>query len=144
MAKAKVTWTDGMQFVGESDSNHAIVLDTVPAVGGHESGVKPLELFLIGLAGCTGMDTISILKKMRQNVTRFQVEVEAEKTDEHPKFFTKIQVHYRIEGYKIKPESVKRAIELSETVYCPAYATLCKTATISNDYEIIELSEQQK
>lgn len=141
MANAKVTWTNGMQFVGESDSNHGIVLDTVPAVGGHESGIKPFELFLIGLAGCTAMDTISILKKKRQNVVRFAVDVGAERSDEHPKVYTKIHVHYKVEGYNLKEDAVHRAVELSEETYCPAYATLKKSTPITNEIEIIELSE---
>ncbi len=129
-----------MQFIGESDSNHAIVLDTIPAVGGHDSGIKPFELFLIGLAGCTAMDAISILKKKRQQVTGFQVSVEADRADEHPKVFTKIHVKYRVEGHHIKPLAVQRAIELSETVYCPSYAMLSKAASITNEFEIVELS----
>lgn len=138
MTKSTVTWVNDMQFVGESDSNHAIVLDTSNAVGGHDSGVKPMELFLIGLAGCTGMDVISILKKKRQSLTKFKVTVEAERAAEHPKVYTKIHIDYLIEGYDVSAAAVERAIELSETTYCGAYATLSKTAAITNNYQIIE------
>ncbi|OQY26675.1 MAG: hypothetical protein B6244_12900 [Candidatus Cloacimonetes bacterium 4572_55] len=142
--KAKVTLTGGMQFVGQAGSDHAIVLDTVPAFGGHNSGLKPYDLFLVGLVGCTAMDAISILRKKRQHVTRFQVEAEAEQAKTFPKVFTRIHVTYRIEGYNINPNAVKRAIELSESVYCPAYATLSKTATITNDFKIVELAQESE
>ena len=143
MAKANVTWTSGMQFVAESDSNHAIVLDGAPAVGGHDSGVKPIELLLVGLAGCTGMDVISILKKKRQDVVNFSVNVEAERADEHPKVYTKIHVTYTFEGRNIKPGAVERAIELSEKTYCSAYATLQKTAKITNEYHIVDFEKDK-
>ena len=139
MSKAKVTWTSGMQFVGVADSNHSIVLDSTADVGGSDTGARPYELFLIGLAGCTGMDVISILKKKKQEVTLFEVSVEAERSSDYPKVYKRIIVTYKVGGKNIDRAAVERAIELSETKYCASYATLSKAAEMSSNYEIVEL-----
>ncbi len=138
MTTAKVTWTEKMQFVGHGESNHAIVLDAADDVGGQGTGARPYELFLVGLAGCSAMDTISILQKKRQNVLHFEVSVNAERADEHPKVYTKIHLKYRLEGHGINQEAVRRAVELSQAKYCAAYATLSKAIEISHSFEIVE------
>ena len=135
---AKVTWKGRMTFTGEAESGFTIPLGTDPAVGGDSDGLRPLELLAIGLAGCTAMDVISILQKKRQDVTDFEVKVHAERAAEHPKVFTHILVEYLITGREVEPAAVERAIELSETKYCPAQAMLAKACTIEHKYTLIE------
>jgi putative redox protein len=125
---AKVTWQGRMTFTGSADSNFPVQLGTDPAVGGDNDGLRPMELIAIGLAGCTAMDVISILQKKRQDVTGFEVRVHATRADEHPKVFTHITIEYLIEGRNLDPVAVERAMELSETKYCPAQAMLGKVA----------------
>lgn len=138
MAKtASVTWKGDMHFTGTADTGFGLTLDAAPAVGGQEMGFRPLELMLISLAGCTGMDVISILKKKRQDVTGFEVRVEAKQADEHPYIYTDIHVNYLVRGHDVDPAAVERSIELSETTYCPAHAMLRRTANITSSYEIV-------
>lgn len=136
--EAKVTWQGRMSFAGSADSGFSVPLGTDPSVGGDNDGVRPMELMAIGLAGCTAMDVISILQKKRQEVTRFETQVHASRAEEHPKVFTHIVVEYLIEGRGIDPAAVERAIELSETKYCPAQAMLAKAVTIEHRYTISE------
>jgi putative redox protein len=135
---AQITWQNGMQFTAVADSGHSITLDADPSVGGENLGSRPLELMLMSLAGCTGMDVISILRKKRQEVTGFEVKTHAERAESHPKVFTAITVEYIITGRNIDPKAVERAIELSEKSYCPAQAMLAQAAPISHTYQIIE------
>ncbi len=136
---AKITWKGRMSFEGQAfTSNFSLPLGTEPEVGGDADGFRPLELFLLGLAGCTGMDVISILQKKRQDVTAFEVKVHADREAEHPRVFKDIVVEYVVTGRGIDPAAVERAVELSETKYCPAQAMLGKAASISH---IITLQE---
>jgi putative redox protein len=134
--QASVTWEDGLTFKGTADSGFIVDLGGDPAVGGADDGFRPLELMLVSLAGCTGMDVISILRKKRQQVTDFKVAVEADRAGEHPKVFTAVRVHYTITGTDVDPKAVERAIELSETKYCPAQAMLVEAVPIKHTYEI--------
>lgn len=136
--KAKVRFVEGLQFVGEASSGHAIVMDGDREVGGRDTGVRPSELLLLGIAGCSGMDIISILQKKRQAVSGFEILVDGTKADSHPKKFTRIAVHYVVRGRGISEEAVKRAVELSMEKYCSVKATLEGTAEITPTYEIIE------
>ena len=138
---AKVTWQGRMSFTGSADSGFSVQLGTDPAVGGDNDGVRPMELIAMGLAGCTAMDVISILQKKRQEVTGFEVRLHAERADEHPKVFTHITIEYLIEGRNVDPAAVERAMELSETKYCPAQAMLGKFAQIELRYKITEVGE---
>ncbi|NJP06969.1 MAG: OsmC family protein [Chloroflexaceae bacterium] len=133
---AKVTWQKKMTFDGTATSGFNVNLGTTPNVGGDDDGFRPLELMLVGLAGCTAMDVISILQKKREAITSFEVEVQAEQAKEHPKVFTKIHITYRFTGHNIDARSVERAIELSETKYCPAQAMMAKIAPIEHTYTI--------
>ena len=133
---ARVKWTEGLQFVGTAESGHAVVLDGAPEVGGSNSAARPMELLLISLGGCTGMDVVSILKKMRVEWERFEIGLEAERAEEHPKAFTKIHLIYRIWGDDIPEDKLKRAIELSQERYCSVGAMLAKGAEISYEYQI--------
>lgn len=142
MKEARVIWTEGMQFVGAADSNHAMVLDAAPEVGGTNSGVRPGELLLIALGGCTGMDVVSVLNKMRVKFDSFHIKLSAESATEHPRVYTRIELTYVISGKDIPPDKVERAIELSWSKYCSVGAMLEKTAKISYHYEIKKPEEQ--
>lgn len=134
--RAKVRWSEGLQFVGTSESGHALVLDTRAEVGGLEAGPSPMELVLIALGGCTGMDVVSILRKMRVEWERFEVGLEAERAEEHPKAFTEIHMTYRIWGADIPEDKLKKAIDLSLERYCSVGAMLAKSTKISYEYQI--------
>ncbi len=136
---ASVTWDHGLTFTGTADSGFTVNLGGDPAVGGDDDGFRPMELILTGLVGCTAMDVISILRKKREDVTGFRVTAQAEQADKHPHVFTKIHIHYIVEGRQVKPASVERSIELSETRYCPAQAMLAQSVAITSSYEIVEV-----
>ena len=136
--KAQVTWQGGMKFEAIADSGHPIVLDAAPDVGGSDQGSRPMELIAMGLAGCTAMDVVSILRKKRQEITSFEVKVDAERATQHPHVFTAIEITYILRGKGIDAASVERAMQLSEEKYCPAQAMLRAVAPISLKYEIIE------
>jgi len=134
--KAQVKWIDGVSFVGESESGHAIVLDGAPEAGGRNIGMRPMELLLIGLGSCSAFDVVTILKKARQPITDCVTEISAERADDIPKVFTKIHVHYVVTGRQLNPVQVERAIKLSAEKYCSASVMLGKTADITHDFEI--------
>lgn len=136
--EAAVSLKQGMTFEGTADSGFKVTLGADPAVGGDDDGLRPMELMLISLAGCTAMDVISILRKKRQTVTGFQVTVSAGRADEHPKVFTDVHLKYLIHGEGVDPRAVERSIELSTKEYCPAHAMLSQATAISHDYEIVE------
>jgi putative redox protein len=133
---AKVTWKSKLAFTGSADSGFTIDLDSDPTLGGDGNGFRPLELMAISLAGCTGMDVISILRKKQQEVTSFEVRVHADRASEYPKVFTHIKVDYIVTGHQVSPAAVERAIELSVTKYCPAQAMLSKAVEIEHNYQI--------
>ena len=136
--KATVVWKGRLSFDGTADSGFTVPMGSAPRVGGDNDGFRPMELILDGLAGCTAMDVISILKKKKQEVTRFEVEAEAERAQEHPKVFTKIKLTFFVTGRNIDPKAVDRAIELSSTKYCPAHAMLGKVVPIETQRVIKE------
>ena len=133
-----VEWIDGMLMVGKSDSGHAIVMDGPPAIGGENLGVRPMEMLLLGMTGCTVIDVISTLKKMREDVVDCQTQVSADRSEEYPKVFTNIHVHFVLRGKQLNPLKVDKAIKLSAEKYCSASIMIGKTAIITHDYEIIE------
>jgi len=136
MAQATVTWQhEDLLLEAENDSGNTVVLDSSASVGGKNRGPRPMQLLLMGLAGCTAMDVISILQKKRESLQDFQVIVTAEQEDHHPKVFTKIHIEYIATG-DISEKSLQRAIELSEQTYCPAQAMLRQAAEISHTYRI--------
>lgn len=136
MSKTRVKWLDHMSFVGESPSGHSVVMDGAPEAGGRNLGIRPMEMLLLGLGGCTSFDVVSILQKARQPITGCEVEIEAERATEYPKVFTRIHLHFRISGRGLSEKQVERAIVLSAEKYCSAGAMLGKTATITHDYTI--------
>jgi len=135
---ASVTWSAGMSFSGAADSGFSIPLDASADVGGQEGGFRPIELMLVSLAGCTAMDVISILQKKRQTVTEFRVQAEGERAETHPRVFTRMNLRYILTGKGLDPAAVQRAVELSETKYCPAQAMLRPTVAITSSVEIRE------
>jgi len=139
---AKVTWHNGLIFTGSADSGFQLPLGGKKEPGEVKDGFQPMELFAIGLAGCTGMDVISILEKMRQEVTGFEVKVHADRVNQHPKVFSEIIVEYIISGHNIDIIAVEKAVQLSEERYCPAQAMLSKTATISHTITLVEDFEE--
>ena len=136
--KARVKWVEDVLFVGESGTGHTVVMDGPKEAGGHGTGMRPMELLLLGLGGCTSFDVIDILKKSRQQVTDCVVEISAERSEEAPKVFPKIYVQYTVTGHKLKLNFVDRAVKLSTEKYCSASIMLGKTAEITHDYKIIE------
>ena len=133
-----VKWIDGMLMVGQSDSGHAIVMDGPPEIGGENLGVRPMEMLLLGMTGCTVIDVVSTLKKMREDVVDCQTQVSADRSEEYPKVFTNIHVHFVLRGKQLNPLKVDKAIKLSAEKYCSASIMIGKTAIITHDYEIIE------
>jgi len=133
-----VKWIDGMLMVGKSDSGHAVVMDGPPEIGGENLGVRPMEMLLLGMAGCTMIDVVSTLKKMREDVVDCQTQVSADRSEEYPKVFTNIHVHFVLKGKQLNPSKVDKAIKLSAEKYCSASIMIGKTAVITHDFEIIE------
>jgi putative redox protein len=133
---AKVKWTGGLQFVGESGSNHAVVLDADPAHGG-STGMTPMEMLLIAVAGCTGMDVASILQKKRQHVTDIEVRVSGAQAEDYPKKYTSIAIEYIVTGREVSDVAVQKAIESSMDKYCSVKATVEGTAKITHSYKIV-------
>ena len=129
----------GMRFDVQATSGYHVTLDSNEVTGGQGDGFSPMEMLLIGLAGCTGMDVISILRKKRQDVTGYEVHVQGIRADEHPKVFVEISIEHIVTGHNVQPTAVARAIELSETRYCPAAAMLGKVARITSTYRIIDV-----
>ena len=135
---AKVTLQSGMKFLGVADSGNEIPLDTGELQGGSGEGSRPMELLAIGVAGCTAMDVISILRKKKQDVTGFEVKVHVERSEQHPKVFTNMLLEYVVTGRNLDPKAVERSVELSETKYCPGIAMLSKVAPIQSKITLIE------
>ena len=138
--KARVQWLDGRAFVGEPGSGHAVVMDGAPESGGRNIGVRPMEMLLLGLGGCTAFDVVMILEKGREKVTGFTVELEAERAAEDPKVFTHVRLIYKLRGRNLKPAAIERAIKLSAEKYCSASIMFGKTAKIEHSWTIEEAS----
>lgn len=136
--EARVSFSGGMRFVGQADSGHAVIMDNGRDHGGLDSAARPRELLLLGLAGCTGMDVVSILRKKRQRVTGLEILVRAEEAPEHPRRLTRIAVEFRVRGRGLDPAAVRRAIELSETTYCSVGATLREPVELTSGFEVLE------
>ena len=136
--KARIKWVEQVTFVAESGSGHAVVLDGAPDAGGRNLGVRPMEMLLMGLGGCSAFDVVLILRKGREAVSDCVVELEAERAETDPKVFTRIHMHYKVAGRGLAPAKVERAIKLSAEKYCSASAIMAKTAVITHDWEVIE------
>lgn len=137
--QARVKWVGNMSFLGESDSGHSVVMDGPPESGGRNMGIRPMEMLLLGMGGCTAFDVVSILKKARQEIFDVDVELTANRAEDEPKVFTSIHAHFIVRGRNIRELQVQRAIDLSAEKYCSASIMLGKTAKITHDYEIQEI-----
>jgi putative redox protein len=140
--KARIKWIEGKAFMGESGSGHAVVMDGPPENGGRDLGIRPMEMILLGLGGCTAFDVVHILEKARQPVTDCVVELEAERAESVPKVFTRIHVHFIVSGDGLSDKQVARAVELSAEKYCSASLMLGKVVDISHDYEVITAARE--
>jgi len=138
--KVNVKWMDGVSFVGESETGHAVVMDGALENGGRNIGMRPMEMLLIGMGGCTSFDVVTILKKSRQQVLDCVAEISAERANEIPKVFTNIHVHFVVTGKDLNASQVERAVKLSAEKYCSASIMLSKACEITHDFEIKEVS----
>ena len=137
--RCRVKWLDNMTFVGESGSGHAVVMDGAPEHGGRDMGIRPMEMLLLGLGGCTAFDVVMILNKSRQKMVDCHVEIEAERAEEVPKVFTRIHAHFVVSGKGLDPAKVKKAVNLSADKYCSASKMFETAVQMSHDFEIIEV-----
>ncbi|HHT73871.1 MAG TPA: hypothetical protein GX008_09180 [Firmicutes bacterium] len=135
--EARVRWNGKMGFVGISGTNHTVVMDTSPEHGGDGAAASPMEMVLMGLAGCSGIDVVSILQKKRLNLRNLEISLEAERADSYPKVFTKINVKFSAEGEGITEKHLSDAVRLSMEKYCSVAGMLSKTAEISWAVEIL-------
>ncbi|NOY77175.1 MAG: OsmC family protein [Calditrichaeota bacterium] len=129
----------GISFAAKGDSNHWVVMDGSEEFGGHNAGTRPMEMVLLSLAGCTGADVVSILKKRRVNLHDLEITVDSKRADTHPKVYTKIHLHFIFHGKDLNPKDLEMAINLSQNKYCSVTAMLEKTADITHDYEIVDV-----
>lgn len=136
--EAMVRWSGDMQFVGVSGSSHSVVMDTGAEHGGQDTAPTPMELLLIALAGCTGMDVVSLLKKMRVRFSGLEIRVKGERRNEHPRIFTGIEVEYLVLGTGIDPAAVKRAVDLSQEKYCSVSAMVRPVCPVKYTVRIME------
>jgi len=135
--RAKIRWVEGAMMVGESDSGHAVVMDGPAEHGGRNLGLRPMEMLLLGMGGCSQFDVVHILRKGRHEVRLCEVELEAQRADGEPKVFTRIHMHFRLAGPDLREKAVERAIRLSAEKYCSASIMLGATAEITHDFELL-------
>ncbi len=136
--QATVKWVDGRMFVGESGSGHAVVMDGPPDHGGRNMGIRPMEMILLGLGGCSSFDVVEILQKGRHNVSDCVAELTAERVDAIPSVFSKIHLHFKVMGNNLKQSAVERAVKLSAEKYCSASIMLAKSVEITHSFEVVE------
>lgn len=136
--KARIKWTEQAQFVGSSDSGHAVVMDGPVDGGGRNLGLRPMEMVLLGTGGCTAYDVVDILKKSRQPIQDCVVEIEADRADEAPKVFTRIHISFIVTGKGLSDAAVKRAVDLSAEKYCSASIMLGQVAKVTHGFEVAE------
>lgn len=137
--QATIKWVDGMMFVGETGSGHAVVIDGPLDHGGRNIGMRPMEMILLGVGSCSSFDVVQILQKGRNNVTACVAEVTAERVDAIPSVFSKIHLHFIVSGQDLKVSAVERAVKLSAEKYCSASIMLSKAVEITHDFEVIEV-----
>ncbi len=137
--ESKTRWTgQGLQFASHADSGHGVLMDAAEKVGGTDTGPRPMEMLLHSLAGCTGMDVVSLLKKMRVDFTGLEVNIHAQKADKHPRVYTGIDMEYVITGPNIDEAKVRKAIDLSMDKYCSVSAMLRKHCPVNHRYRIAQ------
>ena len=137
--KAIVKWVDDRTFLGESGSGHTIVMDGPPDHGGRNIGIRPMEMILLGVGGCSSFDVMDILQKGRHDIVACVAELSAERVDAIPSVFSNIHIHFKVTGRKLKDKVVERAVKLSAEKYCSASIMLGKSVKITHDFEIIDV-----
>jgi putative redox protein len=137
--QATVKWIDGVMFVGESGSGHAVIMDGPPDQGGRNMGIRPMEMILLGVGGCSSFDVVQILQKGRNDIVSCTTELTAERVDTIPSVFSKIHLHFIVSGRNLKAAAVERAVKLSAEKYCSATIMLGKSVEITHDFEVIEV-----
>lgn len=137
MVKAKLKWSGGIKFEGENAFGNKIIVDGAKSGGGEESGIKPTELLLYGMAGCSGIDIVKIMEKMRQKLSSLEIEITAHQNEEYPKPFHTIEIKFIVRGENIDPKKLARAIELSEEKYCVVSQTVANVTQINSSFEIV-------
>ncbi len=137
--EAHVRWAGRMTFIGKAGTNHLLPMDTSSEFDGDDSATKPLELLLVALGGCTGMDVVPLLEKMRQDVTAFELNVSAERSEEHPKVYVRIDLEYVVTGRGLEEDKVKRAVELSQDKYCSVSAMLKKACPVNYTIRMVQI-----
>ena len=133
-----VRWHEGMSFIAETGSGHLVAMDGAPDAGGRNLAPRPMELLLAGTGGCTAFDIVLILKRGRHAVSGCEVKLQADRANDDPKVFTRINMHFVVCGKNLKPEAVERAVNMSAEKYCSASIMLGKTATITHSFEVVE------
>lgn len=141
--KARIKWLENVAFAGETETGHTVVMDGAPESGGKNLGPRPMETVLIGTGACSAYDVVHILKKGREPITDCVVEIDAERAPTDPKVFTAIHFHFVVTGKNLNPAKVERAIKLSAEVYCSASAMMAKTAKVTHDFEIVEVTADE-
>jgi len=136
--KAKIIQIEGLSFVGKSDSNHWVTVDGPKKFFGSEAASRPMELLLLSLGSCTGSDVASILKKKKVDLKGFEINLDAKQSGNHPKVFTKIHIEYVFYGHDLNPVHLERAIELSQSKYCPVTPMLKSSVDITTSHRIID------
>ena len=139
MMEATVKWVDGRTFLGESGSGHTVVMDGPPDHGGRNIGIRPMEMILLGVGGCSTFDVMDILQKGRHDVIDCVAELTAERVDAVPSVFSKIHLHFKVSGRNLKDSVVQRAVKLSAEKYCSASIMLAKSVEITHDFEVIDI-----
>ncbi len=135
--KVRVKWVENSLMLGKSESGHAVVMDGPPEFGGENLGIRPMEMLLLGMGGCTQFDVIHILSKSRKQVTLCEVELQAERAESEPKVFTSIHIHFKLAGPELTEKAVQRAVDLSAEKYCSASIMLGASVDISHDFELL-------
>lgn len=141
--KAVVKQVEGCSFVGKAESNHWVPMDSKKEFSGYDAAAHPMELVLLALGSCSGCDVVSILTKKQVHLKGFEVHIDAERSENHPKVFTKIHLEYVFYGKELNPVHLERAIVLSQEKYCPVSAMLKPTVPISTSYRIVDKPSDQ-
>ncbi len=134
--KTRIKYIENVCLMAESESGHSLIIDGSPEIGGRNLGVRPMEMILMGLGGCTTMDILTILRKKRQNITDCVIEIDSQRRDTIPKIFSKIHLHFIITGDNLNEKHVQQAVQLSAEKYCSVSEMLKHSVEISYDYEI--------
>ena len=136
--RANVTFEEKVRFTARADSGHCVTIDGPQEAGGEDAGFRPMELMLLGLGGCMAFDVLMILRKMRQDVRAYRLQIQAERAVDPPRVYTEVRMEHVFQGEGLKTSSIQQAIDLAESTYCSASAMFAKTAKITNTFRVVE------